>query len=157
MSSQNYDPKTGKARIFFRFGGRQFNRTIKVKSKRGGLALCETVDQTISDLERGRLTLPPNSDPVSFILSGGKLVESQANKAPTKAVTLVEVFERYQAESPPHLEASTRRMQDTHFKRLREVLGAKSILAFSRATAQDYVSRRSKQQFRGKTIQAERS
>lgn len=155
MSSQNYNPKTGKARIFFRFGGRQFNRTIKVNSERAGLALCETVDQTISDLERGRLALPPDSDPVSFILSGGKVVESQADNTPSKPVTLAEVFERYQAEPPPHLEASTRRMQDIHFKRLREALGAKSISAFSRATAQDYVSHRAKQQFRGKTIQAE--
>ena len=155
MSSQNYDPKTGKTRIFFRFGGRQFNRTVKVKSERGGLALCETVDQTISDLERGRLTLPPNSDPVTFILSGGKLVESLAEQAPTKAVTLADVFERYQAEPPPHLEPSTRRMQDIHFRRLQEFLGAKSILTVSRATAQDYVSRRSKQKFRGKLIQPE--
>jgi len=157
MSSQNYDPKTGKARIFFRYGGRQFNRTIKVKSERGGLALCETVDQTIADLERGRLVLPPDSDPVSFIISGGKLVESQANKAPApaKAVTLTDVFERYQADPPPHLEASTRRMQDIHFRRLKEVFPNKLITEISRATAQDYVSRRSKQEFQGKTIQPE--
>ena len=33
MASYEYDPKKGKARVFFRFGGKQFNKTIKVESE----------------------------------------------------------------------------------------------------------------------------
>ncbi len=44
MASLTYDPKTGKARVFFRYGGRQCNRMVKVKSGRTAEALCETID-----------------------------------------------------------------------------------------------------------------
>ena len=31
MASREFDPKTGKARLFFRYGGKQFNRTIPLR------------------------------------------------------------------------------------------------------------------------------
>ena len=58
MASSTNDPKAGKARVFFRYGGRRCNRMAKVKSERAAQALCETIDQTIADLDRGGLTLP---------------------------------------------------------------------------------------------------
>src|SRR5271157_3151992 len=76
MSSAQFNPKTGKVRIFFRYDGRQFNRTMKVASERAGSALCEIVDQTMSDLERGRISLPAAVDLPSFLLSGGKVVRN---------------------------------------------------------------------------------
>ena len=155
MSSLKYDPKTGKARIFLRFGGRQLNRTIKVNSERAGLAMCETVDQTIADLERGRLTLPTGAAVVSFLLSGGKVADCPAAEAKNKAFTLKDVFGLYRTDPPPHLEGSTRRVQEIHFKRLLEVFRSKPINEFSRATAQEYVLRRSKQKYRDKPIQPE--
>jgi hypothetical protein len=75
MASQQFDPKSGKARVFFRYGGRQCNRTVKVKSERAAEALCETIEQTIVDLDRGRLSLPPDADLVTFLISGGTVVD----------------------------------------------------------------------------------
>jgi integrase len=156
MASSTYDAKTGKARVFFRFGGRQCNKTVKVKSARAATARCETIDQTIADLERGRLTLPPGSNPVAFIVSGGVVVQRTAPGGKTKStLRLADVFERFRADSPPHLEASTRRMQEIHFRRVLEVFPSKAVASFDKAAAQEYVSRRSKQRYRGKAIQRE--
>jgi len=155
MASQQFNPKTGKARVFFRYGGRQCNRIVKVKSVRAADALCETIDQTIADLERGRLALPPDTDPVTFIISGGTVVQCTAQVAAPKALTLADVFDRYRQDAPPHLEQSTRRMQEIHFRRVLEVFPSKAVKSFDKATAQDYVSRRSKQRYRGNPIQRE--
>jgi integrase len=156
MASSTYDAKTGKARVFFRIGARQYNKTVKVKSARAATALCETIDQTIADLERGRLTLPPGSNLVAFIVSGGAVVQSTSGGAAAKGtLRLADVFERYRSDSPPHLEASTRLMQEIHFRRVLEVFPSKTVGSFDKAAAQEYVSRRSKQRYRGKPIQRE--
>lgn len=155
MASQKYDPKTGKARVFFRFDNRQFNKTIKVKSERAADALCEAIDQTIADLEWGRLPLPPESDVAAFLISGGTVVKSVTRAEPPKALELADLFERYRSEPPPHLEASTRKMQEIHFRRLLEVFPGQEVAAFDKAAAQGYISRRSKQRHHGKPIQRE--
>src|SRR5258708_22952455 len=98
MASSTYDPKTGKARVFFRYGGRQCNRMVKVKSERAAEALCETIDQTIADLERGRLTLPPDADVATFLISGGSVRLSPTKTVAPNALTLAEVFDRYRAD-----------------------------------------------------------
>lgn len=155
MASQNFDAKSGKARIFFRYGGRQCNRTVKVKSERAAEALCETIEQTIADLDRGRLSLPPDADLVSFLISGGTLVQSTVRAVAPRAVTLSDLFERYRTDPPPHLEQSTRGMQETHFRRLEEVFPGKTLKSFDKSAAQEYVSRRSKHKYRNRTIQRE--
>lgn len=153
MASSTYDPKTGKARVFFRYGGRQCNRMVKVKSERAAEALCETIDQTIADLERGRLVLPPGADFATFLLSGGSLGSRPTKTAPPKVLTLADVFDRYRADPPNHLEPSTREIQEIHFRRLLEVYPAKNLKAFGTSAAQSYISARSRREFRGKTIQ----
>ncbi len=155
MSSAEYDPKTGKARIFFRFNGRLFNRTIKVKSERAASALCELIDQTITDLEWGKTSLPPEVDIASFLISGGKILACPKKQEQPKAKTLSDLVECYLADLPPHLEQTTRKMQEIHFRRLKEVFPAKPIVEFDKAVAQEYVSRRSKQKYRGRPIQPE--
>jgi integrase len=155
MSSANFDPKTGKARIFFHFAGRQWNRTIKVKSARAADAICETIDRTISDIELGRLVMPPDADPSVFLLSGGTVAQSAARADGPKALSLSDLFDRFRADPPPHLEPSTRRMQEIHFNRLLEVFPSKPVKSFDKSAAQDYVARRSKQKYRGRPIQRE--
>ena len=153
MASSTYDPKTGRARVFFRFAGRQFNKTVKVKSERAAEALCETIEQTIADLDRGRLSLPSDADIASFLLSGGAMALCPTKAVPVKTVTFSDVFDLYRADPPHHLEASTRKIQETHFKRLLEVFPRKDITTFDKAAAQSYISARSRRKYRGKTIQ----
>jgi integrase len=155
MASAIHDQKAGKARVFFRYGGRQFNRVVKVKSQRAAEALCETIEQTIADLDRGRLTLPPDADLVTFLISGGSLAASPAEAKAAKPLTLDDIFERYRADPPPHLESSTRRMQEMHFRHLLRVFPTKQVKGIDRSAAQDYISRRTKQSFRNRPIQRE--
>ena len=155
MASHQFDSKTGKARVFFRYGGRQWNRVLKAKSARAAGALCETIDQTIADLERGRLSLPPDVDVVTFMISGGAVTQTTSPAPPAKTVMLGDLFDQFRAEPPPHLESSTRRMQEIHFRRILEVFPSKSVESFSKATAQEYVSRRAKQRYRDRPIQRE--
>jgi len=143
----------GKARIFFRFAGRQYNRTVPVKSQRAADALCETVDETIADLERGRLTLPPDADVAAFLISGGSLVKGRERVTTPKVLTLADVIDRYRTDAPNHLEASTRQIQETHFRRLLEVFPAKAIESLGASAAQSYISARAKRKHRGRTIQ----
>jgi integrase len=156
MASLKYDHKTGKARIFFRYNGRQFNRTVKVKSERAGLALCETIDLALSDLECGKSSLPDDADVASFLLSGGKLVKAPAQTtALTESKSLIDLIGMYQTAPPPHLEKSTQRMQEIHFRRLKEVFCSKPLEQLTRTDAQNYVASRSKQKYRGRPIQPE--
>src|SRR4051794_1317267 len=125
MASSTYDPKTGKARVFFRYGGRQCKRMVKVKSERAAEALGGAIDQTIADLERGRLTLPHEADIATFLLSGGSRELRSVKTVAPHALMLADVFDRYRADPPHHLEASTRKIQEIHFRRLLEVFPSK--------------------------------
>src|SRR3954447_14553704 len=100
MASRDFNPKTGKPRLFFRFNGRQFNKTIKVSSDREALRGCALIEETIQDLERGKLAMPPDADPAAFILSGGRVTAhpEPVAIAPHEAVqppTLKRVFDTY--------------------------------------------------------------
>lgn len=153
MASFNFDPKTGKARVFFRYGGRQFNKTIKIGTARAAEGMRATIEETITDLQRGRLTLPPEADVTAFLLSGGKLTESPAARAIKKSLSLADLFDEYRADPPPHLEASTRKIQEIHFRRLLEVFPNREMATFDKSAAQGYVAARSKQSYRKKPIQ----
>ncbi|MDB5349224.1 MAG: hypothetical protein JWN86_471 [Planctomycetota bacterium] len=65
--------KTGKARLFLRYARRQYNRTINVGSEREAERACALIEETIQDLQRGKLAMPPGADPVDFLLSGGRV------------------------------------------------------------------------------------
>jgi hypothetical protein len=156
MSSQQLDPRTGKARIFFRYCGRQYNRTVLARSQRSAEAQCQTIDETLDPLERGRLELPAGADLVTFLIAGGKVVKSVAAVASATSITLAALFHRYRAGPPPHLEGSTRKMQEIHFRRSLEVFPSTKVVAsFGRTAAQEYVSRCSTKRHRGRPIQRE--
>jgi hypothetical protein len=51
---------------------KQFNRTIRVTSDREAQRACALIEETVADLNRGKVTMPPHADPASFNLPGGK-------------------------------------------------------------------------------------
>jgi integrase len=154
MASHAYDPRTGRARIFFRHGGRQFNRTVPVDSERAAARLCALIEETAVDLERGKRTLPAGADLAAFLMSGGRLAAAAAAARP-EPVTLADLFARYRADPPEHLEPSTQAMQEIHFRRLLEVLPATDLRVFGKAEAQSYVGARARQKHHGRAIHRE--
>jgi site-specific recombinase XerD len=162
MASRDFNPKTGKARVFFRYGGRQFNKTIRVRDDNEARRVCALVEETIQDLERGKLTLPPDAEPAAFILSGGKVTSKPkpepAHEAP-KPLTLGEVFETYSATLTPGSKGTnTISTENVHAKHFRRIIGEKSILdALGVDALQRYVDARAREGVGRETIHKELS
>src|SRR5262245_28785327 len=116
MASVQYDPQSKRGRVFFRYAGRQFNQTIRFDNRAAAERQLAVIEEMISDLERGKLTMPPEADPKLFIISGGKANErpkpvavSHPFQDADRAATLGSLLDRYQADlTPGSKEASTR-------------------------------------------------
>ena len=48
MASRDFNPKTGKCRLFFRFGGKQLNKTIQVRDDDEARRACALIEETES-------------------------------------------------------------------------------------------------------------
>ena len=151
MSTIYADPKSGTFRILFRFGGKQYHKSLLTEDETKAASLQAAIDETLHDLKRGRLFLPPDADFWAFVFSGGKL--TQAAAAP-EMLTLGGLFSRYEELLPPGaLEANTRATYELHKKHLLRVLGAKRAAQLLTLTElQDYANRRAKESYRGKLI-----
>jgi hypothetical protein len=62
-------------RINFRYSGRHFSRSPKTGEESKAEMTRLRVEEALSDLERGRLQLPPDADVVTFLLSDGKITQ----------------------------------------------------------------------------------
>ncbi len=131
MASRDFNPKAGKARIFFRFAGTQYNKTIRVSTDNEARRACALIEETIQDLERGKLTMPSDADPAAFIMSGGKLTSkpkpAQMQEA-QKPPTLGEVFSIYaETLTPGSKESNTMTTELVHSRHFRRVIGEKVV------------------------------
>lgn len=115
MASIKFDAKAGRARLFYRFAGQQFNRTIRVSTQREAERACALVEETIEDLKRGKLQMPPEADPAEFIFSGGRVSAKPRASDPTE-----------EAEAKP---PTTKWVFDTYFENLLTFRKAKSSRA----------------------------
>jgi integrase len=163
MASYEFDPKTGRARLFFRYNGRQLNRTINVPTDRAADNARALVEETIQDLKRGKLAMPADADPADFLLSGGKVVTKprpvETQEAATEVRTLGQVFATYAEMLTPGSKESnslcTEAIHRRHFVRLIgegaifETLGIDKI--------QKYVDTRAKEGVVRETIRKELS
>jgi CRISPR/Cas system-associated exonuclease Cas4 (RecB family) len=109
------------------------------------------IEETILLIERGRLELPPNADPASFILSDGKRTGEERQR---EILSVKELIDRYKDELQPGAkEESTLPGERIHFKHLLKHLRASSAAqALSVGDIQSYVTKRSKDRWHGKTI-----
>jgi len=109
------------------------------------------LEETIRLIERGRLDLPADADPATFILSDGK--QKSKVMAP-KVRTLGALFEAYRANLPPGAkEESTLEAEDRHIKHLKRHLRSRTVTqSLSLTQMQQYVQKRSLDEWRGKTI-----
>jgi hypothetical protein len=108
-----YNAKTCRARIVFRFprgrAGRQFSHTDTFRSERDAQRFDAAIEETIQDLARGKLTLPPDAGPddvKAFLISGGKVTSRVApvlreTEGSASVLTLGHLFARYEADLTP--------------------------------------------------------
>lgn len=149
MPSFRYTPRSQKARFFFRHAGRQYNKTLKVETERHAERLLALIEETVLDLERGKLSLPPGADVADFVTTGGKVVSlpepvSGPFHATAVAATIGALFDTYAETLTPGSKESnsiyTETLHGRHFKRL---LGAgRRVDSVSVDVLQRYVNRR---------------
>ncbi|HWG47468.1 MAG TPA: site-specific integrase [Gemmataceae bacterium] len=151
MAAIALDPASGRYRIRFYYGGVQYHRSIKTKDENKAQSILRRVDDTIQFLEQGRIVMPPDADPFTFILSDGKLTE----KASVKLVrTLADLFATYQEQfTEGAKEANTRRTERIHAAHLQRLIGKTTALGtIKTGTLQEYVNARSKETWQKRPI-----
>src|SRR3954469_25045751 len=83
-------PTSGRFKICFRWGGRQFKKTVKTTDRREAEAIVRRVDENLGLAERGRFEVPPDADVATFFVSDGKLGDKPRPEPvpPPKPLTL---------------------------------------------------------------------
>ena len=82
MASLKCDRRSGNWCIKFRFDGIQYHRSCHTEDESIAETLRGNVQETISFLSTGRLTIPDGADPAEWILTGGKV--ERKRKEPEK-------------------------------------------------------------------------
>jgi integrase len=151
VSAIYVDEKSGTYRILFRFGGKQYHKSLQTADEIKAKGLQASIDETLHDLKRGRLTLPSDADFWTFVFSGGQLTQAVSV---SDRLVLEELFARYEELLPPGaMEDSTRGTYELHKKHLLRLLGGnRPAQLLSLTDLQDYANRRAKESYRGKPI-----
>lgn len=154
MANLTQDPKSGIFRLRFRFKGRYANRSLKTTDSKIAKSVAARVEDTIRLIEQGRLEIPPKVDPVTFILSDGKLTTYESSMP---AVSIKRLFEIYQARLPSQAkEPTTIALETTHIKNFNRLLPANKIAnALTAADLQRYIEKRLKEKRGKRFISAE--
>jgi hypothetical protein len=126
MASLSQDAVSKTYRIHFRYGGKQFQKSLKTSHRRDAEARRGCISQTLEDIERGRLIVPPDADIWEFIKSDGK--RDQKTVLPAVS-TLGGLFDWYFSQQlPGGKEANTLTTERIHAKHFQRLLGAKTTL-----------------------------
>lgn len=148
MASLDCYLPTGNWRIRFRFGYRQFHLSLDTTEESHAQYRKAQVEETISLLKRGILTLPTNvgyDEAARFILTGGKIT---AVTTPVYKHTLGEVCKIYFDELPQGGKAkSTVHTEGIHTDHFRRLLGQHTLFeSLGTAELQSYVKKREKEE-----------
>ncbi len=137
--------------IRFRFVGQSYKRSLKTESKKDAQSALSRVNETLSLVQRGFLIMPPDADPVTYFLSGGKATKSPKFE---KGITLGELFTKYQSALPVQAkEKTTLRTEETHLKHFRRKLPlSKPLNEITTHDIQQFVNAESKRKFRKRSI-----
>ena len=151
MASLELDPDSGRYKVRFRLYGAPYKRSLKTRDCKEARSVVERINETIRLIERGRLDMPTDADPVVFVMSDGKHTSKVV--AP-KIRTLGSLFDAYRMNLPVgSKEESTLEAEDRHIKHLKRHLKTNCIaqsLSFSQM--QEYVRKRSNDKWRDKPI-----
>src|SRR3954452_9081242 len=92
MAWLDFDTASKRFRIAFRYGGRQYKKSLKTKDRKEAETIKGGVEKTLMRLEQGLLELPSGADLLTFLLSDGKTTEKPG--AP-EVFTLQNLVDRY--------------------------------------------------------------
>jgi integrase len=153
MASLFLDQESGNFYVRFRYGGRSFKRSLDTNNQKLARAHVARVEETLMLLGHGRLSIPPQADPVTFILTDGRKLTA---KEPT-LLTLAELTEAFKANRiPGHKEANTLKTENIHIRHLHRILKASSLAqSIGHTHLQSYVAKRLGEVVRGRAVSTE--
>lgn len=151
MPSLHRDPVSPFYRVRFRYQGRQFNRSLHTKNGRAARATCDRIGEMLDLLGRGLISVPPNTDAVSYLLSDGRVGRRATEH---RQLGLSEFFKTYQERLPAgHKEESTLKGEQRHVRHFQRHLGVnRTVQSISKADLQLYVAKRLKDKYRDRPI-----
>ncbi|MBS0204436.1 MAG: tyrosine-type recombinase/integrase [Planctomycetes bacterium] len=146
------EQRGGQFHLGIRLGNRKLKRALKTSDAKEAQDIADRVERRWKLIEQGDLALPADADPLTFLLSDGKLVRPVEVSV---GLPLSEMCRRYLDALPQgSLESNTVYTLKIHLKHLQRVLGERfraDRLAF--ADLQRYVDTRSLETGqRGKTV-----
>ena len=148
MAAIEFDPASGFYRVVFRYAGMRFKRSLKVKDAALAEAMRARVEETLSDLRRGRLSMPPDAEPGTFILSDGRLEKRHVPSPPAPPPpTVGSLLVAYRSEMPDGAkEENSLRTERIHLGHVARIIGADSPLeAVDLSAAQRYARARGRE------------
>ncbi len=136
------DERTGIFKVGVRLADGKIKKSLHTSDRREAEAMRGTVENTLTAIERGWLTLPEGTDLGDFLMSGGKSV---ARPMKPRVLTISQLFERYLASLPAgSLEDSTLRCLRIHEGQLTRFFKKSfAIQQLTTADLQCFVDRRS--------------
>jgi hypothetical protein len=138
------EQRNGKFRIIFRYRGQKYTRSLKTQNQRAAAATLARVEDNLSRLELGHLTLPDGAAVSTFVLSDGRL--EQRPGATKLLKTLEQLLDEFLASlTPGVLEPTTEHCIRIHVGHFKRVFGSKKPLrTLGLTTLQQYVDIRAK-------------
>jgi integrase len=135
------DSKSGCYRIAFRYGEKQFTRSLKTKDEAEANTSRVRIEETLRLIRLGRIVIPDGADPGTFIVSDGKRDRKTAPAPPPAAATIGDLVAAYDRSLPAGTkETNSIRTEKIHARHVTRILGAATPLAsFDLAKAQGYI------------------
>ena len=132
-------------RIIFRFGGKKFQTPLKTADRKEAEGCLGRVEENLRLLERGRLTLPPDADLPTFLLSDGRVAE-RPQLSPA-LLTLEALGNQYtDLHASGALEFDTLETVKVHLRHFGRTLGNDfSVMRLRMVDLQTHVSKRAKE------------
>lgn len=154
MASLSFDEVSGVARVHFRYAGKQFQKSLKTDDRRKAESMKAQIEETLHDLERGRMELPAGADFWEFLKTGGK---REQKVRLDDELNLEGLFAWYFAQVPEGgKEPKTLSTEHVHERHFLRILGKRRLL--STLTAEDfqkYINKRAGERRHKKPIGSE--
>jgi hypothetical protein len=93
--------KTGKYHIVIFYDGKRYKRSLDTKKESYALARKGEIEETLSLVKRGRLTVPDDVGLIDFVMADGKVSHSPMQVLPPppaelpKSLTLKQLFDQF--------------------------------------------------------------
>jgi integrase len=153
MASKVSD-KHGNHLCAFRWGGKQYTRSLGTTDAAVADAGVAKVEETILRLKRGWLTMPADADPGTYIVSGGQLpskpvvasvVAGKSTTADAASVTVGAILAQYTLELTPGAKGENTLVTEAiHREHLKRYLGSTACITFGLTDLDGYVRTRAK-------------